>query len=110
MNICSNGNVTNARGHFFNHNFSRGGKMKTLIYGSVLVLLTLLSLPTTSEAFSRRSSGSEVAPMQAATTPVTATNNVSAQSVPEPPVLMLMSVGVGLFALGYGIRGFRKQS
>jgi hypothetical protein len=87
----------------------QGGKMKTLIYGSVLVLLTLLSLPTTSEAFSRRSSGSEVAPMQAATTPVTTRTN-DAQAVPEPPVVLLMSVGVGLFALGSAIRGFRKQS
>lgn len=84
--------------------------MKTLTYGSLLVLLALLSLPTTSEAFSRRSSGSEVAPMQATTTPVTTTNNVSAQSVPEPPVVLLMSVAIGLFALGYAINGFRKQS
>jgi len=83
--------------------------MKTLIYGSLLVLLTLLSLPTTSEAFSRRSSGSDIAPMQAATTPVTTSTN-DAQAVPEPPVVLLMSVGVGLFALGSAIRGFRKQS
>jgi hypothetical protein len=83
--------------------------MKTLIYGSVLVLLTLLSLPTSSEAFSRRSSGSEVASFQATTTPTTTGTN-DAQAVPEPPVVLLMSVGLGLFALGYAIREFRKQS
>lgn len=85
--------------------------MKTLMYSSVLILLTLLSLPTTSEAFSRRSSGSEVAPTQAVTTPLnTNTSNVSAQSVPEPPVLLLMSIGLGVFALGAAIKAFRKQS
>lgn len=84
--------------------------MKTLAYGSVLILLALLAMPTTSEAFSRRSSGSEVAPTQALTTPVTTTNNVSAQSVPEPPVLLLMSIGLGVFALGAAIKAFRKQS
>jgi len=76
--------------------------MKTLINYSVLVLIALLSLPTTSEAFSRRSSGSEVAPLQSVTTPVnTTSNNVSAQAVPEPPVLMLMSIGLGVFGLGF---------
>ena len=84
--------------------------MKTFIYGLLFVFLTLLSWPTTSDAFSRRSSGSEVAPMQAATTPVTTANNVSAQSVSEPPVLFLMSIGVGIFGVGYAMRGFRKQS
>jgi len=84
--------------------------MRTFIYSSVFLFLVLLSLPTTSEAFSRRSSGSEVAPMQAATTPVTTANNVSAQSVPEPPVLLLMSIGLGVFVLLSAIRTFRKQS
>jgi hypothetical protein len=84
--------------------------MKTFIYGLLFVFLTLLSWPTTSDAFSRRSSGSEVAPIQAATTPVTTANNVSAQSVPEPPVLLLMSIGLGVFVLLSAIRTFRKQS
>jgi hypothetical protein len=83
--------------------------MKTLIYGSVLMLLMLLSFPTTSDAFSRRSSGPEIAPFQATTTPSTTGTN-DAKSVPEPPVVLLMSIGVGLFAVGYAIRGFRKQS
>lgn len=85
--------------------------MKTLVYGSVLVLLALISFPTTSEAFSRRSSSSEFALTQAVTTPVnTNTSNVSAQSVPEPPVLLLMSIGLGVFALGAAIKAFRKQA
>ena len=77
---------------------------------SLLLLLTVLSLPTTSDAFSRRSSGSEVGPTQALTSPVTTTNNVSAQSVPEPPVLLLMSIGIRAFAFFSAVRGFRKQS
>ena len=77
--------------------------MKTVVYCSVLLLVALLSLPTTSDAFSRRSSGSEFAPLQSVTTPVTTTNNVSAQSVPEPPVLMLMSIGLGVFGLGFAL-------
>jgi hypothetical protein len=85
--------------------------MKTFVYGSILVLLALISVPTTSEAFSRRSSSSEfAAPTQAVTTPVTTTNNVSAQSVPEPPVLLLMSIGLGVFVLFSAMRTFRKQS
>jgi hypothetical protein len=84
--------------------------MKTLINSSVLVLIALLSLPPTSEAFSRRSSGSEVAPLQATTTPVNTTNNVSAQSVPEPPFLLLMSIGLGVFALASAIKKFQRQS
>ena len=85
--------------------------MKPMIYGTALVFLALLSLPTTSEAFSRRSSGSEVGAFQATTSPVnTNTNDVSAQSVPEPPVVMLMSIGLGLFGVGYAMNRFRKQS
>jgi hypothetical protein len=84
-------------------------KMKLTVYGPFLVLLALLSLPTTSDAFSRRSSGPDFIPTQAVTTPTT-TQNVSAQSVPEPPVLLLMSIGFGLFALYSAVRAFRKQS
>ena len=83
--------------------------MKPFIYGSVLVVVMLLSLPATSDAFSRRSSSSEVAPLQNVTTPVNSTNNVSAQAVPEPPVVMLMSIGLGVFGLGYAMMKFRKQ-
>jgi hypothetical protein len=82
--------------------------MKTL-YGSVLVLLALLSLPATSEAFSRRSHNSEVAPTQAASAPIQK-DNVSAQAVPEPPVLLLMSIGLGMFVLYSAIKAMRKES
>jgi hypothetical protein len=84
--------------------------MKTTIYSAVLLLLALLSLPTTSEAFSRRSSGSEIAQFQATTTPVNTTNNVSAQSVPEPPVLLLMSIGLAVFVLASAIKKFQRHS
>jgi hypothetical protein len=85
--------------------------MKALMYVSVVALLTLLSLPTTSDAFSRRSSSSDFTPMQGTTAPVnTTTSNASAQAVPEPPVLLLMSIGLGVFGLGYAIKGYQKQS
>lgn len=81
--------------------------MKTLIYGLALVLAALLSQPATSDAFSRRSHSFEMGPQSG---PVQATTVTSAQSVPEPPVLLLMSIGVGVCGLGYVIRRFRKQS
>ncbi len=83
--------------------------MKTFIFGAALVLATLLSLPTTSDAWSRRSGSTELGP-QSVTVPVQNTTTTSAQAVPEPPVLLLMSIGVGVFGLGYAIQRFRKQS
>lgn len=87
--------------------------MKGLIYCSVLVLLTLLALPTTSDAFSRRSHSSEAAPvttpLRAATTDSSSSSS-DAAAVPEPPVLLLMSLGIGLFGLSYALRRTRKQS
>jgi hypothetical protein len=87
--------------------------MKTLIYGSLFMLVTLVSLPTTSDAFSRRSHHSEVSQSQAVTRPLntstTENGNVSSQAVPEPPALLLMSVGVGLFGIAYAVRRFQKQ-
>ncbi|HKY72404.1 MAG TPA: PEP-CTERM sorting domain-containing protein [Nitrospira sp.] len=95
-----------------------GGKMKPYIYALLIVLFTLLSLPATSDAFSRRSSSSEVSQSQVVTTPhkkphknnTLLSSDVSAQAVPEPPVLVLMSIGLGVLALGYAIRSFRKQA
>ena len=86
--------------------------MKTLLYGSALVVLTVLCVPTTSDAFSRRSHSSEVAPTQSFTTHTSSTENgnVNAQAVAEPPVLLLMSIGIGAFALCSGIIRYRKQS
>ena len=88
--------------HRLSNHPMRGATMRTLIYSSVFLFLVLLSLPTTSEAFSRRSSGSEVAGLQATTAPVN-TNTGNAQAVPEPPVLMLMSIGLGVFGLGFAL-------
>ena len=83
--------------------------MKTFMYGSALLLAALLSLPATADAFARRSSSTEFGPLQATTAPTNGTNG-SAQSVPEPPVLWLMSIGVGVFGAGYAILRFRRQS
>ena len=84
--------------------------MKRWIYGSVLVLAVLLSLPATSDAFSRRSGSTELGPQTSPVQASTGTYNGSAQAVPEPPVLLLMSIGVGVFGLGYAIRRLRNQS
>ncbi|HKT36145.1 MAG TPA: PEP-CTERM sorting domain-containing protein [Nitrospira sp.] len=88
--------------------------MKVLIYGSLFALLTFLNLPTAADAFSRRSNHSEVTQSQTVTAPLKSatigSNDVSAMAVPEPPVLMLMSIGIGLFALGLAIKFLRKQS
>ena len=83
--------------------------MKTFIFGSALALAALLSLPTTSDAWSRRSHSTEFGP-QGVTVPVQTTTTASPQAVTEPPVLLLMSIGVGVFGLGYAIQRFRKQS
>lgn len=86
--------------------------MKTVLYGSALVVLTVLCVPTTSDAFSRRSHSSEVAPTQSLTTHTSSTENgnVNAQAVAEPPVLLLMSIGIGAFALCSAMIRYRKQS
>jgi PEP-CTERM motif-containing protein len=102
---------------------TNGGKMKPYINASLIVLLALISLPATSEAFSRRSSSSEVSQSQVVTNPVKnkptnkptrpgsiQSSDVSAQAVPEPPVLLLMSIGLGVIGLGYAIRAYRKQA
>ena len=84
--------------------------MKTLVYGSVFVLFALLSMPVTSDAFSRRTHQSEVGPTQGTNAPLN-TTNVSPRSVPEPPVVMLMSIGLGAFGLCYVMmKRFRKQN
>jgi hypothetical protein len=88
--------------------------MEKLVYGCVLILLTLMSFPSMSDAFSRRSSSSEVTQSQGVTTPVrtstTDDGNVSAHAVPEPPILLFLSIAVGAFAFGAVIRRYRRQS
>ena len=80
---------------------------------SVFVLLMLISFPVTSDAFSRRSHHSEMAPQSA---PLNASQTLgdtrevsaSAQAVPEPPVLLLMSFGIGLLGVGVMVKRLRR--
>jgi hypothetical protein len=86
--------------------------MKALIWSSLFFVLTVLTFPTASDAFSRRSHPSEVSQSQAVTKPLntstTENGNVSAQAVPEPPALLFMTVGVGLFGIAYAVRRVQK--
>ena len=82
--------------------------MKVLIYCSVFVLLALMSFPITAEAFSRRSHHSDFSQSQAVTAPLN-TQDVSAQAVPEPPVLLLISIGIGVLALCSVVKRFYEQ-
>ena len=96
--------------------------MKILTYFSVVVLLALIAFPITAEAFGRRTHSSEVAQHQVQAphdsntqtqntqTQNTQTQNVSPQAVPEPPALMLMGIGIGLFAVFLMIKRFRGQA
>lgn len=86
-----------------------GGAMKITIYCSLFVLLALMSFPITADAFSRRSHHSDFSQSQAVTAPLQ-TADVSPNAVPEPPVLLLMSIGIGLLALCVGVRRFRGQA
>jgi hypothetical protein len=83
--------------------------MKISTYCSVFVLLTLISLPITAEAFSRRSHHSELVATQQ-TAPLNQTSDVSPQAVPEPPVVLLMGIGIGLFAICSMLVRFRGQN
>jgi hypothetical protein len=86
--------------------------MKLLSYCSLFMLVMLISFPVSADAFSRRSHHSETAPQSAPlrttqlTTSQTNTLDASPQAVPEPPVLWLMSLGVGLLAIGALSRRF----
>jgi hypothetical protein len=80
----------------------KGGTMKILACCGVFVLLTLLAFPMTAEAFSRRVHSSEVAHTPVQSTPhdnKTESTNGTPQAVPEPPVLLLVGIGIGLFAI-----------
>jgi hypothetical protein len=82
---------------------------------SVFVLLMVISFPITSDAFSRRSHHSEMGPQSA---PLNSSQtqsqsegnsrNASAQAVPEPPVLLLMSFGIGLLGVGTLFQRLRR--
>ena len=88
--------------------------MNIFIYCFAIALFTLSSLPLTAEAFSRRSHHSDVGPSQAVTAPLNNTNqtensNISPQAVPEPPVVLLMSIGVGLIGLYSIVKRYRRE-
>ena len=69
----------------------------------------VLSFPVTSDAFSRRSHHSEMGPQTAPlNTSQTIRDDVSARAVPEPPALLLMSIGVGLMAVGAMLKRFKS--
>lgn len=81
--------------------------MKYLSRVALIIIFVLSAFPASSDAFSRRSSHSEVAPMSAGSTGGTETDRmrsstagVSAAAVPEPPVLWLMSLGFALLVVG----------
>ncbi len=86
--------------------------MKQVTYWGLFVFVTLLFLPPTADAFSRRSHHSEVMQTQSVTVPALAdtieTGDASPRAVPEPPVLLLMTIGLGAFALCSVIRRSRK--
>lgn len=95
--------------------FKVGGVILT--YCNVLVLVTFIAFPITAEAFSKRTDGSEVGQHQAQASSdgkhegrhdgKTETPNVSPQAVSEPPALLLLGIGIGLFAIFSLIKRFR---
>jgi hypothetical protein len=113
--------------------------MKILTYCSVFVLLALISFPITADAFSlfghssdsselvqnpghhssgsghvqnpgHHSDGSGHVQNPGQSAPLDQTRNVSPQAVPEPPALLLMGIGIGLFAIYSMIKRFRGQN
>ena len=86
--------------------------MKIFTYCSVFILLALIAFPITAEAFSRRTQSPEVAQhqVQAPHDGKTQPQNISPQAVPEPPALLLMGIGIGLFAIFSMIKRFRGQA
>jgi len=83
--------------------------MKILTYCGVFVLLALISFPVTADAFSRRHDSSELVQNPGQSAPLDQTRNVSPQAVPEPPALLLMGIGIGLFAIYSMIKRFRGK-
>ena len=83
--------------------------MKCVSSVALIIVFIVSAYPATSDAFSRRSSHSEVAhtsPLNASHTGSTETGtrtsgaDVSAAAVPEPPVLWLMSLGFAVLVVG----------
>src|SRR5690242_4918331 len=92
--------------------FNKEVAMKLASGISLFVLFMGLSFPVTSVAFSRRSQISEVGPQSAPlnTSHYGDRHDVSPQAVPEPPVLFLMSIGVGLLGIGAMFKHFRPSA
>jgi len=85
--------------------------MKILTYCSVFVLLSLLSFPLTAEAFSRGADNTAVTQhrVQVPRDGKTPPQNISPQAVPEPPVLLFLGIGIGLFAIYSMTKRFSRQ-
>ncbi len=85
--------------------------MKLSTYCSLFVLLTLLALPMTADAFSRRTHHSEAGSSHVTTlSSSTEPSEISPEAVPEPPALLLMGMGLGLFAVGSALARFRGRA
>lgn len=86
--------------------------MKVLTYCSVFVFVSLISFPITADAFSSRPDSSEVTQhrVQAPRDGKTQPQNISPQAVPEPPVLLFLGIGIGLFAIYSMTKRFREQA
>ena len=113
--------------------------MKILTYCGAFVLLALISFPIPAEAFSwfshssdsselvqnpghhsagsghvqnpdHHSAGSGHVQNPGQSAPLDQTRNVSPQAVPEPPALLLMGIGIGLFAIYSMIKRFRGHN
>jgi hypothetical protein len=85
--------------------------MKRLLCGGMLMLIAFVSLPSTSNAFFRRSHSAEVTGSATQNGVVSSENgNTSPQAVPEPPVLFLMTIGVSGLALLSAVRRLRRHS
>ena len=82
--------------------------MKTFIFGAALVLAMLLSadnLRCMVQAIRQYRTGTPERDRAS-----TKYDHDLRSSGPGTPVLLLMSIGVGVFGLGYAIQRFRKQS
>ena len=91
--------------------------MKVLSWVVVTTVLVLISFPGASDAFSRRTSEPEISQITTnaghesrANSSQRTSSDLSAQAVPEPPVLWLVSLGIGLFAIGVMLKRPAERS
>lgn len=82
--------------------------MKQLLSSTLaLILTTLLSLPGSADAFSRRPQPSEVGQNQVRTTQLE--NDKPTVSAPEPSSAMILGSGLGIFGLYSLYRRFKMR-